>query len=94
MSIKPFAFGHWANPRPPCPCDKLHRNAFLDKEIEKAEKRVRDAIADEVITSFFPPGEPTRDTCVTELLKALKKKREAGREIEFWERKLREAAHG
>lgn len=46
---------------------------------------------DSQITSFFPPGEPTRETCITELLKALKKGREAGREIEFWERKLREA---
>ena len=40
-------------------------------------------------TSFYPPGEPTRDTCIAELLKALQKKREADREIEFWERKLR-----
>ena len=46
------------------------------------------------ITSFYPPGEPTRNTCIAELLKALKKRREADREIEFWERKLREATHG
>lgn len=44
------------------------------------------------ITTFFPPGEPTRDTCIAELLKALQKRREADREIEFWERKLREAS--
>ena len=43
------------------------------------------------ISSFFRPGEPTRDTCTTELLAALKKRRESDREIEFWERKLREA---
>lgn len=59
--------------------------------IEIPVQSIHRMIPDDPVTSFYPPGEPTRETCTAELLAALQKKREADREIEFWERKLREA---
>ena len=43
------------------------------------------------IISFFRPGEPSIETCVTELLAASQKQREANFEVRLWERKLRQA---